>query len=150
MLGIVVGVVGLAQFGLLCFCPYLEVVGLLFGDLVVSLASSFPFLSLVQILVLIREWQPDRCCVPWAQFFNARLLVPGLWVVWFPWVVPLVGLVACALDMGVSLLLSLVAYARAVGGVLVCLSFARGVGLGFFGCFDCWPVCGVWLDVGGL
>ena len=61
--------------------------------------------------------------------------MPGLWVVWFPWVVPLVGLVACALDVGVSLLLSLVAYARAVG---------------FFGCFDCWPVCGVWLDVGGL
>ena len=64
VLGIAVGAVGLAQFGLICFCPYLEVVGLLFGALVVSLASGFPFLSSVQILVLIREWQPDCCCVP--------------------------------------------------------------------------------------
>ena len=59
------------------------------------------------------------------------LLVPGLWVVWFPCVVSLVGLVACALVVGFSLLLSLVAFARVVGGVLVCLSFARSGGLGF-------------------
>ena len=55
-----------------------------------------------------------------------------LWVVWFPWVVPLVGLVACALVVGFSLLFSLVAYARAVGGVLI--SFLPGVWawFGFF------------------
>ena len=64
--------------------------------------------------------------------FNARLLVPELWVVWFPWVIPLVGLVACALVVGFSLMLSLVAYARVVGRVLVCLYIARCVGLGFF------------------
>ena len=43
--------------------------------------------------------------------------MPGLWVVWFPWVVPLVGLVACDLVAGLSILLSLVAFARVVGGV---------------------------------
>ena len=69
--------------------------------------------------------------------------MPGLWVVWFPFGFSLGWFVACALVVGFSFLLSLVAYALAVGGVLVCLSFARGVGLGLFGWFSCWPVCGV-------
>ena len=76
--------------------------------------------------------------------------MPGLWVVCLPWVVPLVDLVICALVVGVFMLFSLFAYARAMGGVLDYLSFARGVGLGFFGCFVCWPACGVCLDAGGL
>ena len=43
--------------------------------------------------------------------------MPGLWVVWFPWVVPLVRLVACDLVVGFSILLSVVAFARVVGRV---------------------------------
>ena len=78
---------------------------------------------------------------------NARLLVPGLWVVWFPLGCSLGWFITCALVVGLSLFVSLVAYARAVGRVLVCLSFARGVGLILFGWFACWPVCGVWVLV---
>ena len=47
-----------------------------------------------------------------------------------PWVVPLVGLVACALVVGCSLLFSLVAFARVWAGFGF-LSFACGVGLVF-------------------
>ena len=67
--------------------------------------------------------------------------MPGLWVVWFPWVVPFVGLVACAMVVGCSMLFSLFAFARVVGGVLVCLSFVRGVGLVFLqlvSLLTCW------------
>ena len=71
--------------------------------------------------------------------FNARLLVPGLWVVWFPWVVPLVGLVACALVVGFSHLLSLVAYARVVGGVWFVSPLPGVWAWVFFGWFACWP-----------
>ena len=79
----------------------------------------------------------------------ARLLVLGLWVVWSPWVVPLVGLVHmpwlwaflfCYLwfplpglwvGFGLSLLPGVWAWVSLVG---------LHVG----------PVCGVWFDVGGL
>ena len=62
----------------------------------------------------------------------------------FTWVDPLVG---CCLGLvvGLSLLVPLVALPmpRLWAGSLVCLSFARGVGLFLFGWFVCWPVCGV-------
>ena len=51
--------------------------------------------------------------------------MPRLWVVWFPWIVPLVGLVACDLVVVLSILLSLVAFARVVGGVWFVSPFPR-------------------------
>ena len=57
--------------------------------------------------------------------------MPGLWVMWFPLGWSLGWFVACALVVGLSLLVFLVAFARVVGGVVVCLSYARGVGLVF-------------------
>ena len=61
----------------------------------------------------------------------ARLLVPGLWVMWFPLGWSLGLFVACALVVGLSSLVFLVTFARVMGGVVVCLSCARGVGLVF-------------------
>ena len=39
------------------------------------------------------SWNSLSILVVVLASFNARMLVPGLWVLWFPWVVPLVGLV---------------------------------------------------------
>ena len=48
--------------------------------------------------------------------------------------------------MGLFLGVSLVAYARGVGGV--CLSLlCPGCGLVLIGWFECWPICGVWFVV---
>ena len=79
--------------------------------------------------------------------FNVWLLVLGLGVVWFPWGVPLVGWCRCP---GCGLCSYFwVAFARVVGKVWFCLSFARGVGSGFFGRLPVSPEYGVWFDVGG-
>ena len=74
----------------------------------------------------------------------AWLLVPGLWVVWFPLGCSPGLFFACALVVGLSILVPLVAYARAVGWVLVGLFFSRGVALILFGWFVYLLVCVVW------
>ena len=51
------------------------------------------------------------------------------WDEWFILCWSLVWCVVCALSMGVCMLVSLVAFARAVGRVLVCPSSIRSVGL---------------------
>ena len=45
-------------------------------------------------LVIIREWNPDYCCVPKAHFSLPMLgyLCPSCGLGGFPWVGPLVGL----------------------------------------------------------
>ena len=79
------------------------------------LTSGFPFFNSVQIVSHPRL-ETRILMFPWDQLFNSRLMVPGLWLGGilglFPWWVG-----AWALVVGVSMLLSLVTYARAVDRV---------------------------------
>ena len=59
-----------------------------------------------------------------------------------PWLI-----VTCSLVVGLSIGVSLVAYARAVGGVYGLSLLCPGCGLLLFSWCACLPVCGVWFVV---